>query len=290
VIERDVSLADGRTLHVYDVPPLGGASGAPVVFWQHGTPNVGEPPAPLFAAAARLALRWVSHDRPGYGGSSPQPGRAIASTAADVAGIADALGIARFTVMGHSGGGSHALACAALLPERVTVAVSVSAIAPFDAAGLDWFEGMAPAAQSMLRSAVRGRDALAAHLASAEFDPEEFTPEDHAALRGPWGWLGSVAGKAVRGGGDGQLEDELAYVAPWGFDVARVRSPVLLVQGGADRICPAGHGQWLAERIRSAELWLRPDDGHISVLASAESALEWLRERVGGADRPSWGR
>jgi len=274
-------LADGRTLRIYDVPPSNGGRNAPVVFWHHGTPNVGEPPAPLFAAADRLGIRWVSHDRPGYGGSSPQPGRAIGSTAADVASVADALGIARFAVMGHSGGGSHALACAALLSDRVSAAVGISAIAPIDADGLDWFAGMAPAAQAMLRSAVRGREPLTSHLASSEFDPEEFTPEDHAALRGPWGWLGSVAGKAIRGGGDGQIEDELAYVAHWGFDPAQVRAPVLLLQGGADRICPAAHGRWLAARIPTTELWLLPGDGHISVLASAEAALDWLWERVG---------
>jgi pimeloyl-ACP methyl ester carboxylesterase len=86
----------------------------------------------------RVRLHWVSYDRPGYGGSSPHDGRTAVSAAADVAAIADALGIGRFAVLGHSGGGPHALACAALLPERVMAAVSVSAPAPFDAAGLDW--------------------------------------------------------------------------------------------------------------------------------------------------------
>ena len=90
-----------------------------------------------------------------------------------------------------------------------------------------------------------------------------------------------MAGKAIRGGGDGQIEDELAYVAHWGFDPAQVRAPVLLLQGGADRICPAAHGRWLAARIPTTELWLLPGDGHISVLASAEAALDWLWERVG---------
>ncbi|NEE56132.1 alpha/beta hydrolase, partial [Streptomyces sp. SID8455] len=81
--------------------------------------NIGSPPAPLFPAAERLSVRWVSYDRPGYGGSSPLPGRDIASAAADVRAIADALAIGRFAVLGHSGGGPHALACGALLPDRV---------------------------------------------------------------------------------------------------------------------------------------------------------------------------
>ena len=89
------------------------------VVWHHGTPNVGTPPEPLLPASAERGIRWVSYDRPGYGGSTPHPGRDIASAAADVEAIADALGIDRFAVLGHSGGGPHALACAALLGDRV---------------------------------------------------------------------------------------------------------------------------------------------------------------------------
>ena len=108
--ETDLTLSDGRTLHVYDT----GADHARLtVFWHHGTPNTGAPPEPLFPAAAARGIRWVSHDRPGYGPSTPKPGRDVAAVAADVASIADALGIGRFAVMGHSGGGPHALACGA---------------------------------------------------------------------------------------------------------------------------------------------------------------------------------
>jgi len=116
--EADLELSDGRTLHFYDT----GADDAGTrlaVFWHHGTPNTGEPPEPLFPAAERRGIRWVSYDRPGYGGSTPQPGRDVASAATDVSSVADALGITKFAVMGHSGGSTHALACAALLPERV---------------------------------------------------------------------------------------------------------------------------------------------------------------------------
>ncbi|MFG2626946.1 alpha/beta fold hydrolase [Streptomyces sp. NPDC048473] len=110
VTETDLELSDGRTLHVYDAHAEGAGAGLAVVR-HHGTPNVGAPPEPLFPAAAENGVRWVSYDRPGYGGSTPHPGRDIASAAGDVAAIADALGIDRFAVMGHSGGGPHALAC-----------------------------------------------------------------------------------------------------------------------------------------------------------------------------------
>jgi pimeloyl-ACP methyl ester carboxylesterase len=280
VRETDIELRDGRTLHVYETSADGAGTGL-TVFWHHGTPNVGEPPEPLFAAAAGHGIRWVSHDRPGYRGSTTLPGRDVASVAADAASIADTLGVERFAVMGHSGGGVHALACAALLPERVLGAVCVSALAPLDAEGLDWFAGMAPAGAGELRAATRGRAALEELLASTEFDPEQFTPADHAALAGAWSWLGGVVGKALLGGLGGMVDDDLSYVAPWGFDPKRVRAPVLLLHGGQDRVAPRSHAEWLARRVPSAELWLRPDDGHISVLQSGAEALGWLGKHAG---------
>jgi pimeloyl-ACP methyl ester carboxylesterase len=281
VTETDLELGDGRTLHLYDTG-ADDAAGRLAVFWHHGTPNIGAPPQPLFAAAARLGIRWVSYDRPGYGGSTPDPGRDVASAAAHVARIADALGIDRFAVMGHSGGGPHALACGALLPERVLGVVSVAGLAPFGAEGLDWFAGMAASGVASLRAAVQGRAAKERYEASgAEYDPEMFTPADHAALSGPWSWLNSVVGPAIEAGPGGLIDDDLAYVAPWGFDPADVVAPVLLLHGGLDRVVPGAHGAWLARRCPAAELRLYPDDGHISVLNSGEAALEWLSERTG---------
>jgi pimeloyl-ACP methyl ester carboxylesterase len=279
VTETDLRLDDGRTLHAYDTA-ADGADARLAVFWQHGTPNTGAPPEPLFPAAAQLGVRWVSHDRPGYGGSTPNPGRTVAAAAAEVASIADALGIQQFAVMGHSGGGAYALACGALLPARVLGVVCVSGLAPFGAEGLDWFAGMAAAGAAELRAAAAGRAALEEYLASSEFDPEQFTPADHAALAGPWSWLGAVAGQALEGGVGGMVDDELAYVAPWGFDSGQLGQPVLFVHGGQDRMVPSSHGEWLARHTRSAELWLRPDDGHVSVLSAGAAALAWLRDHA----------
>ncbi|MEU4480855.1 alpha/beta hydrolase [Micromonospora sp. NPDC023966] len=276
VTETDLGLSDGRTLHVYDT----GGSDRLAVFWHHGTPNIGAPPAPLFAAADRLGLRWVSHDRPGYGGSTPLPGRDIASAAADVAAVADALGLDRFAMMGHSGGGPHALACGALLPDRVVAVVCGAALAPYGAAGLDWFAGMVPAGVASLRAAAAGRAAKEAHENSgAVYDPE-FTPADLAALHAEWSWFDSVVGPATRSGPGGLIDDDLAYVHPWGFDPAQVTPPVLLLHGERDGIAPVAHAEWLARHCPAAELRRYPDDGHISVLRHAGSALEWLRRRA----------
>ncbi|WP_199826630.1 alpha/beta fold hydrolase [Streptomyces sp. WM4235] len=278
--ESDLRTADGRVLHVHDNGPGRSADG-PVVFWHHGTPNIGAPPAPLFPAAARLGIRWVSHDRPGYGGSSPCPGRTVASAAADVRAVADALGIDRFAVMGHSGGGPHALACGALLPDRVLAVVSVAGLAPFDAEDLDWFAGMNPSGAASLRAAARGRGAKEHHEAGAVFDPEMFTPADHAALAGPWSWFADVVGPAVESGPGGLIDDDLAYVTPWGFRPTLITAPTLLLHGARDRVVPSAHGRWLADHIPGAELRMSPDDGHISVLGAGESALEWLATHRG---------
>jgi pimeloyl-ACP methyl ester carboxylesterase len=279
VKEFDLALSDGRTLHAYDTGS-GGATGRLAVFWHHGTPNIGSPPEPLFEAANRLGIRWVSYDRPGYGGSSPHRGRDVASAAADVSSVADALGINQFAVMGHSGGSTHALACGALLPERVLGVVSMAGLAPFGAEGLDWFAGMVASGEASLRAAAEGRAAKERFEASgAEYDPE-FTPADLAALSGEWSWLARVVGPAVKAGPGGLIDDDLAYVAPWGFDPVKAVAPALFLHGGRDRVVPSSHSEWLARRWPSAELWLSPLDGHISILNSATAAMDWLREHA----------
>jgi pimeloyl-ACP methyl ester carboxylesterase len=280
VTETELRLKDGRTLHAYDTG-ADGTAGRLTVFWHHGTPNIGAPPEPLFPAAARLGIRWVSYDRPGYGGSTPNRDRDVASAAADVSSVADALGIDRFAVMGHSGGGPHALACGALLPERVLGVVSVAGLAPFGAEGLDWFAGMAASGAASLRAAAEGREAKERYEASTDEDADPgFIPADHAALEGEWLWFISVVRPAMENGPGGLIDDDLAYVAPWGFDPARVVAPTLFLHGGLDRVVPSSHSEWLARCCPSAELRLSSDDGHISVLDSGAAAMGWLREHA----------
>jgi len=258
----------GRVLHAYDT----GGDATLTVFWHHGTPNIGQPPEPLF----RKSIRWVSFDRPGYGGSTRLPGRSVGSVAADVAAIADELGVERFAVMGHSGGGCHALACGALLPDRVVAVVSGAALAPFGAEGLDWFAGMVPSGRASLSAAAAGRQAKEAHEASGfEYDPE-FTEADMATLDGPWKWLGRVAGAGMDAGPGGLIDDDLAYVNPWGCDPRGITVPVLLLHGDRDGIVPVSHGRWLAAHCPTAELRLAEGAGHISVLNGAQSAVDWL--------------
>jgi pimeloyl-ACP methyl ester carboxylesterase len=280
ITENDLELADGGTLHTYDTGS-GGRPGELVVVWHHGTPNLGSPPKPLFAAAGRLGIRWVSYDRPGYGGSTPAPGRDIASAARYTAAVTAALGIERFAVMGHSGGGPHALACGALLPGRVLAVAAVSSLAPYDAEGLDWFAGMADGSRASLGAAAQGRAAKEKYEASADFDTGVFTRADYAALEGTWSWFEEVVSPAIQAGPAALIDDDLAAVAPWGFDPAQAAAPVLVMHGDQDRMVPCSHSQWLAGHTPGSELRLCSGDGHISVLDSAEEALGWISRKAG---------
>jgi pimeloyl-ACP methyl ester carboxylesterase len=269
-LERDVQLADGRSVHVYDT---GGEAEVLTVLWHHGSPQTGALLEPLLSAAQPRGIRLLSYGRPSYGGSTPRPGRDVASAAGDVVQIVDELGVGRFAVMGASGGGPHALACAALVPDRVTAVACLSGLAPFTES-FDWYAGMA--AGGGLRTAAAGREARERHAASSEFDPNIFTAADWAALDGAWASLGADAVRAGTASPDGLIDDDLAFAAPWGFDVTQVDAPVLVIQGGQDRVVPPSHADWLLQHCPSAELWLRPRDGHISILDASPVAMDWL--------------
>ena len=275
VREFDVTLPDGRTLHGYDL----GGEGSPVM-WHHGTPNTGSPPRPLFDLADELGLRWVSFDRPGYGGSTAHEGRTIATVAADAIALADELGLDRFAVMGHSGGGPHALGCAAVHPARVSAVVTLGSLAPFDAEGLDWFAGMGPTSSASLRAAVNGIEGKRLHEDQSADAPIDFTARDWQALTGEWGWLGEVAAAGVASGIDALIDDDCAYVRPWGVDLADIAAPVLLAHGADDRVVPPSHSAWLARHLENAEHWQVEGEGHISSLADddlgAAAGLRWL--------------
>ncbi|HJV14417.1 MAG TPA: alpha/beta hydrolase [Propionibacteriaceae bacterium] len=277
--EIDLDATDGRVLHAYD---LGSTSRADelAVMWHGGTPNTGAPPEPLFQAAHSLGIRWIGYDRPSYGGSSPHPGATVASAVDDAVRVADHLGIGRFAVLGHSGGGPRALACAALMPDRVLAAVSISSLAPQQADGLDFFGGMSEGSVRELRAAAQGRAELKYVLTTHDFDPESFIAADYAALDGNWSWFNRIVQAATVNGPDGMIEDNLGTMAPWGFDPAQITVPTLIMHGTGDRMVPSSHAEWLAAHCPTAELRLVPGEGHISVLNYASEALDWISGRT----------
>jgi pimeloyl-ACP methyl ester carboxylesterase len=291
---RDVDAADGRVIRVAE---LGDPDGAPVVF-HHGWPGCRLLPPSFDEAARERRVRLISYDRAGYGGSSPKPGRRIADAAADTATVADALGVARFTVWGVSGGGPHALACGALLRERVTAVAAVSGFAPADTPGLVFTEGMGEPSRAEFPLAAQGREvyepfvreAVAGWLATPPERVDErldglLTGPDPELLAGPLArYLHESATEALRAGIDGWLDDGLATVAPWGFDPAHVTVPLLLLQGAHDLMVPPAHARALAGMIPRATLMLEPDDGHLTVCLDPVRPLDWLiRPAAGGA-------
>lgn len=274
----EIIAQDGRVLDVYDTGDTGAGS---VLFWHHGTPQTGEPPVPLIPEFERHGMRCISYARPGYGKSADLQGRNFAATAADVTVIADALRIAEFATIGVSSGGPHALACAALMPSRVTGVVTVASPAPLDAEGLDWFADMTEAAAAMMRAGTRGRQALEAHLNAMGFPGVVLTISDLSALTADWSWLSLISEQATANGFPGIVGDVLSVTTPWGFVPSKIAIPVLVVHGGNDRIVPSSHAEWLARHLGVAELRLRPADGHVAILNSCAAALDWLSSSAG---------
>jgi pimeloyl-ACP methyl ester carboxylesterase len=287
VSERDVTLRDGRTLHVYE----DGDPHCPAVVVHNGTPSSGL----LYRAHAEDAqargIRLVGFDRAGYGTSTANPGRAVADVAADVVDVLDALGVDRFATWGISGGGPHALACAALLPERCVAAASLASPAPWGAEGLDWLAGQGEANVKEFDAVLAGQATLELLLrrnatemfAGTAADLREalltiLTPVDQEALTAEFGdYLYSAMERGAAGRIDGWRDDNLAFVAPWGFEPEDIRVPVLLWQGVHDLMVPPAHGRGLAARIPGVEAHIGEDDGHLTLLRHrVPDVHEWL--------------
>lgn len=278
--------ADGRRLSV-DVS--GDPHGSPV-FLLHGTPGSRVGPRPRAQVLHRLGVRLITFDRPGYGGSDRLRDRHVADAAADVATIADAYGLERFAVAGRSGGGPHALACAALLPDRVSRAAVLVSLAPRGADGLDWFDGMVESNVFFFTVAGVGLHPLAARLiASAEAfraDPAslisglaaELTEDDRLVVadRGIRALLIQSYREALQTSAYGWIDDVRAFCLPWGFDPATVGVPVLLWHGERDRFSPVAHARWLGERIPDATLIVKSDAAHFGALNVLPDVLRWL--------------
>jgi pimeloyl-ACP methyl ester carboxylesterase len=290
VTELDVTLRDGRTLHVYDE---GDPHGRTVVA-HHGTPSSGRLHRSHVDDARARGIRLIGYDRPGYGASSAQPGRSVGAAAADVAELLDALGVERFAAWGHSGGGPHSLACAALLPERCVAAAALASVAPYGVEGLDWLEGMGEANVREFDAVLAGPDALEpvllrdqAEMFSAGPDGLRqamltiLSPVDQAAFTADVAeWIYAVMAEGAAQRIEGFRDDNLACVAPWGFDPRDIGVPVLLLQGVQDLMVPPSHGRWLAARIPGVEAEISDAEGHITLLTTRIPEVhEWLVAR-----------
>ena len=266
---------DGRTLEAVEE---GDQDGTLVVF-HHGSPGAAVQFEPFGRAAAERGIRLVTISRAGFGASTRHSGRTVADAAADAAALADHLGAERFLTMGWSGGGPHALACAALLPDRVRAAATIAGVAPYDAQGLDWTAGMGEDNQIEYPLAARDPDELLRWMqpqveALAAAEPEDIVSElrtliskvDEAEVTGALGELLAVSfRRAFANGVWGWYDDDLAFVRPWGFELASIRVPVSVWQGRQDLMVPFAHGEWLVAHVPTARTRLRPEHGHLSL-------------------------
>jgi pimeloyl-ACP methyl ester carboxylesterase len=287
--EHEIRTPGGRRLRAYEA----GDPQGELVIVHHGTPCSGILAAWWAADAASRGIRLVGYDRPGYGGSDRHPGRSVADAAGDAVTIADALGVGAFRTWGVSGGGPHALACAAVLPDRVIAAAAIASVAPFHADGLDWLSGMGQDNLDEYGAAAAGEEHLRAYLVDAREQLIAAGPDglveatrsllsdvDAGVLDGDvahfmYAWL--TGGQ--RGGYAGWLDDDLAFVAVWGFELDAIRVPVLVTQGRHDLMVPFTPGQWLAARIPDVVARLSDDDGHLTLMTDVGGVHSWLLDQ-----------
>jgi pimeloyl-ACP methyl ester carboxylesterase len=291
IVTATVELPDGRLVQTAE----GGDPDGVPVFVHHGSPGSGILDPAWERDAASRGLRLITYARPGYGRSTRAAGRVVAGAARDVADLADVLGVDRFLSWGVSGGGPHVLACAALLPDRVVAVASLAAAAPFDGEGLDFFAGMGPANIEEFGITVAGGEAAsrplaveqAAQLVNATQEEmvaamaPHLSSVDETELRGPIGaTLLAHLHDAFAVSVDGWVDDDLAFVWPWGFKPSQISIPVLLWQGRQDLMVPYGHGAWLAGQIPGVDARLTEEDGHLTLLTRRIPEVhEWLRAR-----------
>ncbi|AYV26988.1 alpha/beta hydrolase [Streptomyces sp. CJ_13] len=281
-----VRAADGRAL---TVERWGDPEGKPV-FLLHGMPGSRLGPAPRGMVLYQRRTQLIAYDRPGYGGSERHPGRTVADVAQDVASIADALGLDTFAVAGRSGGAPGALACAALLPDRVTRTAALVPLAPRDAEDLDWFAGMAASNVREYTTASTDPEELAARLIpradGIRKDPGRLLDELRRELTANDRMIVSDSGlrsmllrnyrEGLRTSAWGWIDDVLAFSGPWGFDPADIRTPVLIWHGELDVFSPVGHSRWLGRRIPGATTTIDPHAAHFAALRALPDVLTWL--------------
>jgi pimeloyl-ACP methyl ester carboxylesterase len=283
--ERDLHLEGGRILRVLQD---GDPGGHPVIVL-HGTPGSRLLYRKHVEDATRRGLRLIGYDRPGYGGSSPRRGRRVVDAAHDVLALANELRLDRFAVWGHSGGGHHALACAAALPRRVVAAASLAADAPYHevtAEGIDWFQGMSEWHTQFFKAMMSDPSALDGLTAPEILSRAQFRERvstllsdvDRIALTDELvDYVMASEREGQRAGLAGGRDDSLAEVAPWGFDLATIEVPLQVWHGQHDQFVPFAHGKWLAAHLPRADAHLEAEEGHVSLFERRiPDVHEWL--------------
>jgi pimeloyl-ACP methyl ester carboxylesterase len=277
-----VRLPDGRQLGYQE---YGAFEGDPVFFF-HGWIGSRLDFGPNDAAAKALGIRVVSVDRPGCGSSDFQPDRKMLDWPNDVSSLADALGIWRFAVCGHSFGGPYVAACAHQLSSRVTSAAIVAGISPVSVSGATrgmpalvrgtfWLGGRVPVLTrpfvTLMAASVKRPKALRKGMRSR-------LPEGELALLDEPRFAGFVEslGEMVARGSKGAYWDARVFLGDWGFGCADIEVPVFLFYGRADHNVPVHMGEYYRDSIPGSRATFYPDEGHLIMYSRASEILSSL--------------
>jgi pimeloyl-ACP methyl ester carboxylesterase len=283
MIDAQLALPDGRTVGYTDW----GHAAQTAVFWCHGGPGSRFEAGPIAAAASEIGLRTIGIDRPGYGKSTPRPGRDIASWVPDALAVADRLGIERFASVGVSTGGAYSLALAALAPERVLGVVPCCALTD-----MRWAEGKAMMSGAGTADIWKATSRDAAIALATEIFGADGSKMMSSATSGPplpaadlaifanptfmSGWAASFPAMFAHGV-QGYADDRLADGPGWGsFDASRVTCPVTVLHGAEDTIVPVAHAHHSAALVPGAKLRVCEGLGHFSIITEVVPAVAAL--------------
>lgn len=278
--ERFILLPDGQRLGYAE---YGVTNGSPVLFF-HGAPGSSYIHADMANIAARRGVRLIAVERPGYGWSSPQPGRSMLDWASDIAALTNALGIARFAIIGFSMGSAYALACAYELSERVMKVALAGALAPLDAPGV--MEGMSPMVSGLYSLAQSNPEGLRDTFAAVALSPAALVEAMSASLP-EWDKIEvnkrtaefeTEYAQTLRGGVEGVASDFVLTSKDWGFPLVSINTEIHLWSGTADQNTPPTMTDYLATILpnkNNLKLMLQ-GEGHLSLYVHWEEILERL--------------
>jgi pimeloyl-ACP methyl ester carboxylesterase len=272
---------DNRELEILD----NGITSDKAIIFHHGTPGHASAWSNWLEDAASRGIRALSYSRAGYGTSDRNFGRNVLSNNSDISQLLDGKSVSSFVAIGWSGGGPHALANT--FDHRSVGAITLAGVAEFGASDLDFLEGMGPENHDEFGAALKGEGVLDAWMNTNAGSMKNITG---AEIKEAFGGLIGDADKAVIEGDfadqmaatmrsglavsfDGWIDDDLAFVRPWGFNLREISKPVFIWQGDDDFMVPHAHAKWLAEHIPGSQLKFVPGHGHISLIEKYRSEI-----------------